>query len=90
LCRKNLPDDKNVFILDVMFLQVSVLSLIVHFVLMWLQDGDAKPQLIAPTYATVRRTGSITSSKRAEGDAGYVTIRGYLHEIQNLYAQLSS
>lgn len=41
---------------------------------MWIQHGDAKPQLIAPTYATVTRTGSITAPKRMETDAKYVVI----------------
>jgi hypothetical protein len=57
---------------------------------MWLQDGDAKPQLFAPTYATVTRIGSVTSAKGTEGDAGYVTTVGYFYEIQNLNIQRSS
>jgi hypothetical protein len=57
---------------------------------MWLQDGDAKPQLFAPTYATVTRSGSVTSAKRKEGDTGYVTTVGYFYEIQNLNIQRSS
>jgi hypothetical protein len=67
-----------------MFLQVLVLFLIVHFILMWLQNGDAMPQLFAPTYATVTRIGSIASANRPLGDAGYVTTIGYFYVIQKL------
>jgi hypothetical protein len=62
----------------------------VHFVLTGLQNGDAKPQLIAPAYATVRRTGSVTSAKRKEDDGGFVTTVGYLHKIQNMNIRQSS
>jgi hypothetical protein len=73
-----------------MLLQGLVLPLIVHFLLTGLQDGDARPQMIAPTYATVRRTGSSASAKRTEGNAGWVTTVAFLHDIQNLNTQRSS
>ncbi|XP_021942691.1 uncharacterized protein LOC110841442 isoform X2 [Zootermopsis nevadensis] len=47
------------------------LYLSLHIVFMWIQHVDAKPQLIAPTYATVTRTGSITAPKRMETDAKF-------------------
>jgi hypothetical protein len=61
--------EEKMYLFLVSFFQGLFLSLIVHFVFMWLQNGDAKPQLIAPTYATVTRTGSITAPKRMEVDA---------------------
>lgn len=60
-----------------MLLQGLVISLIIHCVLMCIQDGDAMPQLIASAYSTVRRTGSVTALDRTNIDSRCVTLIFY-------------
>ena len=65
------------FTLNVMLLQGLVISLIIHFVFMWIQDGGAKPQLISSAYSSVTRTGSVTAPEKTKIDSRCVTLRNF-------------
>jgi hypothetical protein len=60
-----------------MLLQGLVIALIIHFVLTWIQDGGAKPQLIASAYSTVTRTGSVTAPEKTKINGRCVKLKTF-------------
>ena len=65
------------FTLNVVLLQGLFISLIVHFILTWTQDGGATPQLIGSAYSTVTRTGSVTAPEKTKIDGRCVKLKTF-------------
>lgn len=68
-----------------MLLQGLLISLIIHFVLTWIQDGGATPQLIASAYSTVTRTGSVADPEKTKIDGRCVTLTIFKSESRKVY-----